>query len=74
MKGRGAYGLWTLLGILLAVVAFLPTIRRMFVRSFPEGFRSLDCKGVICQEGEFCQENVCRPITPPITNQYFPEK
>ena len=35
-----------------------------------EGFRSVDCKGVLCAEGEFCQENICRPVMPPITNSY----
>ena len=35
-----------------------------------EGFRSVDCLGVTCNEGEFCQENVCKAIYPPITNQY----
>jgi hypothetical protein len=76
---RGGYGLVGLFAVLLAVVAFLPAIRRMFARSFPEGFRvegfrELDCKGVVCGEGEFCQENVCRPVAAPITNAYFPEK
>jgi len=62
-------------------VAFLPMIRRRFARSFPEGFQSmmgsgvdsrkLDCKGVNCNEGEFCQENVCRSVMAPITNDYF---
>ena len=52
--------------------------------SGPEGFQSMmgsgvdsrkgDCKGVTCNEGEFCQENVCRPVMAPITNDYFPDK
>ncbi len=71
---RGGYGLITLVGVLFVVVAFLPAIRRMFVRSFPEGFRNVDCRGIICAEGEFCQENVCRPVAAPITNDYFPDK
>lgn len=82
MKKHG-YSLLGLLGVLLVVVAFLPMIRRTFARSFPEGFqmagsgvdsRRGDCKGVTCNEGEFCQENVCRPVMAPITNDYFPDK
>ena len=81
MKKHG-YSLLGLFGVLLVAVAFLPMIRRTFARSFPEGFQSLggsgvdsrkgDCKGVTCNEGEFCQENVCRPVMAPITNDYFP--
>lgn len=74
MKVRGGYGLVGLFTVLILAIAFLPVIRRTFARSFPEGFRDLDCKGVTCKEGEFCQENVCRPVAAPITNSYFPEK
>lgn len=65
---RGGYGLVGLFAVLLAAVALLPWLRRTFARSFPEGFRDLDCKGVTCKEGEFCQENVCRPVAAPATN------
>lgn len=74
MKVRGGYGLVGLFMVLIAALAFLPAIRRTFARSFPEGFRNVDCKGVTCAEGEFCQDNVCQPISPRITNDYFPEK
>ena len=80
MKGHKGYSLYGLLAVLFVAIAFLPTIRRMFVRPFPEGFqggvdsRRGDCKGVTCNEGEFCQENTCRPVMAPITNDYFPEK
>jgi len=82
MKGHKGYSLYGLLALLFVVIAFLPMIRRTFVRSFPEGFQATrgvdsrkgDCKGVTCNEGEFCQENTCRPVMPPITNNYFPEK
>ena len=79
---RGGFGLVGLFVFLAAIVAFLPMIRRTFARSFPEGFqgspmerrtesfRDVDCKGVNCAEGEFCQENVCRPVMPPLTNSY----
>ena len=64
----GAYSLFGLLVVLVCVVAFLPAIRNAFAPLFPEGFRSQDCKGVVCEEGEFCEENVCRPVTAPSTN------
>lgn len=65
---RGAYSLVGLLVVLVCVVAFLPMIRNMFAPLFPEGFRTQDCKGVVCDEGEFCQEDVCHPVTAPSTN------
>jgi hypothetical protein len=87
MKVRGGYGIVGLLLVLFVAVAILPILRRTFARSFPEGFQSamsggsgidartsLDCKGVNCQEGEFCQDNVCHPVYPAITNKYFPDK
>jgi hypothetical protein len=66
---KGAYSLLALLGVLVAIVAFLPAIRDAFAPLFPEGFRNLDCKGVTCDEGEFCQDNVCRPVTARSTNE-----
>jgi hypothetical protein len=85
MRVRGGYGLVGLVLVLVAAVTFLPWIRRTFAPRFPEGFQAmssalgmdkmrLDCKGVLCNEGEFCQENVCRPWYPKETNSYFPEK
>jgi len=82
MKVRGGYSLAGLVLVLLLAVSLLPWLRRTFSRSFPEGFQAMtgvdsrkgDCKGVTCQEGEFCQENLCHAISPPITNDYFPDK
>jgi hypothetical protein len=84
MKLSKGYLLYTLVAVLIVALTFLPLIRRTFARSFPEGFQALggsgadsrkgDCKGVTCNEGEFCQENVCRPVMAPITNDYFPDK
>jgi hypothetical protein len=69
---KHAYGLVALFAVLILAVSVLPYLRKVYARSFPEGFRDLDCKGVTCQEGQFCQENVCRAISPPYTNNYFP--
>jgi hypothetical protein len=82
---RGGFGIVGLFVFLLVIIAFLPSIRSMFAPSFPEGFRAangaamkskegfrnVDCKGVLCNEGEFCQDNICRPVAAPITNNYF---
>ena len=65
---KGAYSLFGLLVVLVLVVTLLPVIRNAFAPLFPEGFRSLDCKGVVCEEGQFCQENVCRPVSASATN------
>ena len=35
-----------------------------------ESYRNVDCAGINCNEGEFCQDNTCHPIYPPITNNY----
>jgi hypothetical protein len=37
-----------------------------------EGFQSYRCDyGITCPEGQFCQENVCKPIYPQVTNQFM---
>jgi hypothetical protein len=82
MKVRGGYSLAGLVVVLLLAVSVLPWLRRTFARSFPEGFQAItgvdsrkgDCKGMTCNEGEFCQENTCRPVAAAITNSYFPQK
>lgn len=56
-------------GALLLLVAIflvlLPYIRNVFAPAFPEGFRDVDCKGVTCDEGEFCKDNTCHSVTAP---------
>lgn len=61
----------SLLVVFALVIIVLPILRRNYRAYFPEGFRTLDCQGVICGEGEFCQENKCQPVMPAITNNYF---
>jgi len=36
-----------------------------------ESFRNIDCAGVNCKEGEFCEDNTCKALYPPITNNYM---
>ena len=36
-----------------------------------ESYRNIDCLGISCKEGEFCQDNTCHNISPPITNNYM---
>lgn len=71
MNSRSGLGLLGLALFLIVVVAFLPWLRNTFAPLFPEGFRDVDCKGVTCQEGQFCQENTCRSVMPSITNDYW---
>lgn len=72
MASRGGFGLIGLALFLIAVIAFLPMLKNSFGSMFPEGFRVQDCKGVTCSEGEFCQENTCRPVMPTVvTSNYW---
>jgi hypothetical protein len=70
-KGK-RMGVVGLVVVAVLLIALLPTLRSFLAPVFPEGFRNVDCKGINCKEGEFCQENVCKPIYPAITNNYFP--
>lgn len=66
------YGLVGLVVVFVAVVTLLYFLKGMFPQ-FYDGFRDVNCYGVKCAEGQFCQENVCRNINPPVTNNYFSE-
>jgi hypothetical protein len=49
--------------VLLAVLIVVPLLKTLFPAAFPyEGFRDLDCAGVSCPEGQFCQQNKCIPV------------
>ena len=52
-----------LLLVVISVVAYM-------AYSKFEGFRSVDCAGVSCPEGQFCQQNTCKSISAPTTNTY----
>ena len=36
-----------------------------------DGFRNIDCAGINCKEGEFCEDNTCKALSPPYTNNYM---
>lgn len=52
-----------LLILVVLVLVFLPYLRNVFAPAFPEGFRTVDCKGITCKEGEFCMDNTCHSVT-----------
>lgn len=56
---------WYGLLVFLVAVALLPLLKAAAPQYFPgfEGFRNVDCKGVTCPEGQFCQNNSCISIT-----------
>jgi hypothetical protein len=58
---------YAILGLLLAV-AILPLLKAAAPEWFPEGFRDVDCQGVTCPEGKFCQSNQCVDISPRYPN------
>jgi len=64
----------TLLGVFISfliVLALIAVIRAVFPAALYDGFSNMSCYGVKCNEGEFCQEGVCRPINPAYTNDYY---
>jgi len=57
-----SYGLVGLVVVLLAVLVVVPLLKNLFPAVFPyEGFRDVECAGVNCPEGQFCQQNKCIP-------------
>lgn len=58
---------WYAIVALLVAVALLPILKASAPEYFPSisGFRDLDCKGVTCGEGQFCQSNKCVSVNAP---------
>lgn len=55
---------YAIIGLLVAV-ALLPILKAAAPEYFPgsiSGFRDLDCAGMTCAEGEFCQHNKCQKV------------
>ena len=63
---------YAIIGLLVAV-AFLPILKAMAPEYFPSftsnisGFRDLDCKGMTCNEGQFCKDSKCINVMAPNT-------
>lgn len=53
---KSPFGLVLGLLILVAISTFM-------TYKYTEAYRSVDCQGITCREGQFCQENKCRNIT-----------
>ena len=71
-----ARGKSTLVGVLVSLVVILvliAVVRMVFPGVLRDGFRDVTCVGVRCAEGEFCQNNACKKINPPYTNNHFAE-
>ena len=55
---------YAIIGLLVAV-ALLPILKAAAPEYFPSsvsGFRDLDCAGMTCGEGQFCQHNKCQNV------------
>jgi hypothetical protein len=57
---------YAIIGLLVAV-ALLPILKAAAPEYFPSvssisGFRDLDCVGMTCGEGQFCQHNKCQNV------------
>ena len=60
------YGVIGLSLVLLGILIVVPLLKKWFPQYYYEGFNAkLDCVGVTCEEGQFCQENKCLPIYVP---------
>ena len=55
---------WYALVTLFVCVAILPFLKAASPSFFPsmDGFRDVDCLGMTCPEGSFCQSRQCIPI------------
>ncbi len=69
VKGIKTITWYAIVAIILAV-AVLPLLKASAPQYFPsmDGFRNIDCAGINCPEGQFCQSNQCHPIAPRYTN------
>lgn len=56
---------WYAIIALLVAVAILPLLKAAAPQFFPtlDGFRNVDCRGITCPEGQFCQNNQCTRIS-----------
>ena len=50
--------------IIVLILVIISAIFGYFAYRAYEGYRNIDCIGVTCKEGEFCQENRCTTVYP----------
>jgi hypothetical protein len=65
MKVKGIKTItWYAIVALVLCVAVLPLLKASAPQYFPslDGFRNVDCTGITCPEGQFCQSNQCHAI------------
>jgi hypothetical protein len=48
---------------LVLVLLLLVAISTYMTFKYSEAYRTVDCQGITCDEGQFCQQNKCRSIT-----------
>jgi len=48
---------------LVFILLLLGAISAYMSYKYTEEFRAIDCLGVTCGEGQFCQQNKCRNIS-----------
>jgi hypothetical protein len=57
----------------LVILLLISLVKAVFPGVLIDGFSDLSCYGVVCAEGQFCQDKVCRDINPAYTNNYYDE-
>jgi hypothetical protein len=57
----------------LVILVLIAVVKAVFPNVLVDGFSDMACYGVVCEEGQFCQNKVCRDINPPYTNNYYNE-
>ena len=56
---KGAYGIGSLVVLVVLFIVLMPFIRSVFAPIFPEGFQDASCQGKPCPEGKFCMQGGC---------------
>ena len=57
----------------LVILVLIAVVKAVFPNVLVDGFSDMACYGVVCAEGQFCQNKVCRDINPAYTNNYYNE-
>ena len=70
VKKNVLFGVFVSFLIILVVIG---VVKAVFPNVLLDGFADMSCYGVVCAEGQFCQEKVCRDINPAYTNDYYNE-